>query len=84
MRLHRPKHSELKIEAKRKANARAYANVYLKRGKIAKTNCSCGSDKVQMHHEDYSKPLIVQWLCRECHLKLHKQKEEHSGIRISA
>lgn len=27
--------------------------------------------KLHAHHEDYSKPLDVIWLCRPCHRKLH-------------
>ena len=57
-----------------KARARAYARVYVERGKIKKENCiKCGSRKSQMHHEDYSRPLIVKWMCRPCHLKEHKK-----------
>ena len=37
-------------------------------------NCDvCGSDKsVDAHHEDYTKPLEVDWLCRKCHIQLHR------------
>lgn len=73
MRLTRPKHSELSPEAKMKANARAYAHVYRDRGHIKKENCKeCGSEESQMHHEDYSKPTQVEWLCRPCHLSIHR------------
>lgn len=55
-------------------NARSYAKVYLRRGKLVRQPCSCGNPKSQMHHEDYGKPLEVIWLCRECHLALHREK----------
>jgi hypothetical protein len=29
-------------------------------------------NKVDAHHEDYLKPLEVNWLCRHCHTKLHR------------
>lgn len=74
MRATRPKHSQLKDEARKKANARAYAHVYRDRGLIEKKSCAvCGSDKSQMHHADYDKPLDVTWLCRPCHLAEHKR-----------
>ncbi len=33
----------------------------------------CGelSDKIRAHHEDYTQPLDVLWLCRECHRRRH-------------
>lgn len=68
----RKKHSELSYEQKRKANARAYANSYLNRGKIKKQPCEiCGDKNVQMHHDDYSKPLEIKWLCVKHHLEHH-------------
>lgn len=73
MRAHRPKHSDLLPAARAKANARAYANVYLNRGKIERKPCEvCGDEKAEMHHHDHGKPLEIVWLCRKHHLHLHK------------
>ena len=27
---------------------------------------------VVAHHDDYSKPLIIEWMCVSCHLLLHR------------
>ncbi len=54
--------------------ARSYANTYLRRGMILREPCKiCSSVKVEMHHPDYTKPLLIMWLCRRCHLELHKK-----------
>lgn len=75
MRENRPKHSELTPEQRKKANARSYAHVYRDRGLIEIKPCEkCGAT-AEMHHEDYSKPTQVRWLCRECHLEHHKAEE---------
>lgn len=72
MRLTRPKFSELTDEQKMRALARSLAKIALKRGKIEKQPCNeCGAFDSQMHHEDYTKPLQVDWKCRRCHLKHH-------------
>jgi hypothetical protein len=63
----------LSVEQKKRDNARSYANVYKKRGIIAKQSCQrCGSNKAQMHHLNYELPKSVIWLCRPCHLAWHK------------
>lgn len=64
-------------EQRLKDTARSYANVYLRRGKIQRGNCrDCGGEHAEMHHEDYSMPLKVIWLCRPCHMLLHKSARE--------
>ncbi len=41
-------------------------------GKIIRQPCEvCGKKESQGHHEDYSKPLEVKWLCRRHHADVH-------------
>jgi len=44
-------------------------------GKLHRGPCAeCGAtSNIHGHHEDYSKPLGVIWLCRRCHLQRHNQ-----------
>lgn len=64
----------LTVEQRRKANARSMAKVYQKRGKLIPKPCEvCGSLNVQKHHDDYSKPLEVRWLCRDHHHEHHSK-----------
>jgi hypothetical protein len=45
-----------------------------KRGTLVKSNCEvCGSEKSEAHHDDYSQPLVVRWLCRRHHKIHHSQ-----------
>lgn len=46
----------------------------LRDGKIIKQPCEvCEStDRIHAHHDDYSKPLDVRWLCPVHHTELHK------------
>jgi hypothetical protein len=61
-----------------KQAAHIAVNRAVKRGKLTKAPCViCGSNNSQAHHEDYSKPLDVIWLCRKHHAERHiKLKEE--------
>ncbi len=47
----------------------------VERGKIKKpckcSSCGIENKRIIGHHEDYSKPLEVIWLCNGCHLKRH-------------
>ena len=46
------------------------------RGAIARQPCErCGSTKSQGHHDDYSKPLNVMWLCQPHHRERHRELE---------
>lgn len=45
-------------------------------GSLVKGICFCGSTKVEAHHEDYSKPLEVIWLCKKHHGQADKKRRE--------
>lgn len=40
----------------------------LRSGKLKRKPCEvCGAAKTEAHHLDYSKPLLVRWLCEDHH-----------------
>lgn len=44
----------------------------LKYGKVNRHPCEiCGSIEAHGHHDDYSEPLRVRWLCRKHHAEAH-------------
>lgn len=49
------------------------------RGKIAREPCEiCGSLPVEAHHDDYSQPLSVRWLCPTHHREHHASERAPS------
>lgn len=54
--------------------ARRLVGRALRAGRLERLPCEkCGSVKSQAHHEDYSRPLDVRWLCFPCHRAEHGQ-----------
>ena len=46
----------------------------LRNGSLKKEFCFCGEKKVEAHHENYSKPLEVEWLCKIHHTIADKKR----------
>lgn len=59
---------------KAKNYARNCINAAIRLGKICREPCAvCGKEQGQAHHLDYNEPLMIVWLCSNCHRRLHKQ-----------
>lgn len=68
-----------------KRNARKLVAMRVRRGKMTKGPCEvCAEVKVEAHHEDYSKPLEVRWLCQKHHQIETFKREERAVYRKAA
>jgi len=56
-----------------KAKARIAVYNAIKDGRLVRGPCEvCGTDsRVQGHHDDYRRPLVVRWLCFKHHMEHH-------------
>lgn len=62
---------------KEKRSAHVAVGNAIRDGKLKKKPCEvCGSIKVEAHHDDYSKPLKVRWLCIKHHNHHHQRERE--------
>jgi ribosomal protein S27AE len=68
------KRKKLRYMRKRRKNnsqkykARCKVNNAIRDGRLERQPCEiCGKKKVHAHHDDYSKPLDVRWLCEKHH-----------------
>ena len=44
----------------------------LRDGRLVRQPCEVCGERAQAHHDDYSKPLEVRWLCTTHHAEWHK------------
>jgi hypothetical protein len=79
--VHRQRHPEVgakhtAVYRKRypeKLAAHSAVQVALKSGTLKRQPCQiCGAEKSHAHHDDYSKPLAVEWLCHQHHMERHQ------------
>lgn len=57
-----------------KESARRKVAYAIRKGHLIRQVCEkCSNPKSQAHHDDYSKPLNVRWLCFEHHREHHGQ-----------
>lgn len=69
-------HARYAAKNRHKRLAKDAVNNTIKRGKMAKSCCVvCGDPNTQGHHEDYSKPLSVVWLCHKHHVERHYKND---------
>lgn len=60
-------------------SAHSRVSTELAAGTLVKQPCEvCGNKRVEAHHEDYSKPLEVVWLCSVHHRQRHIELKEGS------
>jgi len=55
-----------------KARARRMVHLHVKRGNLTRKPCEvCAAEPADAHHDDYTRPLDVRWLCRSHHRQWH-------------
>lgn len=77
------KQKKLEYQRKRRAlnpeknKARQIVSNAIRYGKLKKQPCEICGEKAQAHHEDYSKPLEIKWLCFKHHRESHGQLDSN-------
>lgn len=76
---------EWRVRNPQKLRAQRLVFVAVRNGSLKRKNCFCGAKIVEAHHEDYTKPLDVIWLCKKHHviadkILRHKQKRKQGSL----
>ena len=73
---------------KEKRLAHSAINNAVKRGLVAKPSAceACGKTGLSLHghHDDYSAPLSVRWLCPKCHGAWHRKYDRQKDMELVA
>ena len=57
-----------------KMTARSLVQQAIRKGTLVRQSCKdCGKRNTHAHHDDYRKPLAVQWLCPAHHMMRHRK-----------
>ena len=66
-----------KLHNAKRVAARQIVRMAIVGGILTKKPCErCGALEVEAHHEDYDKPLEVNWLCPPDHKQLHRERRD--------
>jgi hypothetical protein len=68
-------------EVRTRTRARSAVYIEISAGRLVRQTCEalawggwrCGRSPTYAHHEDYSAPLDVVWLCTRCHHSRHSE-----------
>lgn len=70
-----------KKENAEKYKARKVIGDLVRHGRIKRQPCElCGKPNAEAHHEDYSKPRDVKWLCRKHHMEHHQKQRANQQV----
>lgn len=67
------KHRPIKVRDPIQRYAQRAVQLAIARGDLNREDCEVCGERAQAHHEDYSRPLDVRWLCQIHHSARHME-----------
>jgi len=80
-----PHRRALSRKNRQKSEARIAVNNAIRDGRLVRQPCQvCGvTARVEAHHDDYSRPLDVRWLCFTHHCEVHGKVPIDGHVRLT-
>ena len=63
-------------EKKARIKCRSDTNHAIRQGKISRKECRVCGEIAEAHHEDYSKPFEIDWMCMRHHRQYHTKSTD--------